>query len=142
MLNRVEWLGFAAMLVVFSLQAEDELAGLLRADLSANLAAGAKVEASSAAGNPGEQYSTAGLTDNRLATMWATAKNAKPPQWVKVTFARPQAFDTLVLVTRDLPDLYANWKSIAVTFANGDPVAAELDRSEAPSSAVSEPEMR
>ena len=85
-----------------------------------NMVLGATVEASSAASPAGGKYAVEMLADNDGTTGWASA-NAALPQWVKVTFPEPRQLDTLVLIERDMPSLYAHWKTVQVEFSEGDP---------------------
>ncbi len=91
-----------------------------------NAAFGATVEASSAASPAGGKYAVEMLADNDATTAWASANSALP-QWVKVSFPEPRQVDTLVLMERDLPNLYAHWKTVQVEFSEGAPVTAQLE---------------
>lgn len=96
-------------------------------DRDQNLLERVHVEASSAAGAPGQVYSAECLVDGDFGQAWASKAGAKLPQWVKAAFSAPRQIDTLVLVVRDLPTLYATWKTVNVEFSAGEPVTATLD---------------
>ena len=101
-------------------------------DPAANLLPAATVETSSMAGPSGSQYSSDGLNDNSMETIWATRQNSPLPQWIKVTFPEPTTIDTLVFVARDLPSFYYNVKTVRLEFSAGDPVDVEFDDAAGP----------
>ena len=95
-----------------------------------NLARGANVTASSAAGAAGQKYGPQELADGNESTWWAA--NNQPPQWFELRFAAPQIVDTLVLVGADNPHLYTQAKLIIVTPGDGEPLSQELPDSRGP----------
>ncbi|MGI5818211.1 MAG: DUF7402 domain-containing protein, partial [Armatimonadota bacterium] len=92
-----------------------------------NLAATATVEASSAAGQPGQKYSVDGVNDEYLDTWWASGGNVALPQWVRLSFDAPVTLDTLVLIQGDNPRIYANASRVELEFSDGSTLAWELE---------------
>ncbi len=118
----------AIILLAFSCvmaQAAGSVTALVQCDPDQNLIAHATVKVSSMAGSAGQQYSASGISDNDMGTLWATAQNAKLPQWIEVTFPEPTTLDTIVFIPRDLPEMYFNAKTVEITFSDGDPVTAQ-----------------
>ncbi len=92
----------------------------------ANLVAAAQIQVSSAAGKPGQKYSYESLNDEDLRTWWASGGKPKLPQWIKVSFDKPQNLDTVVILLADNPSIYTNWKRVEIEFADGTKVTEEL----------------
>ncbi len=95
-----------------------------------NLAQGASITASSAAGAQGAKYGPQDLADDNEGTWWAA--NNRPPQWFEMQLPAPQTADTLVLVGADNPTLYTQAKLVIVTPGDGEPVTQELANSRGP----------
>ncbi|HOD49213.1 MAG TPA: heparinase II/III family protein [Candidatus Hydrogenedentes bacterium] len=83
---------------------------------------GLSVAASSATGG---KYACEMAVDGLPETRWASSDMAPMPQWFELRFAMPVEIDTLLL---DIPvdSLYAAWKEIEISFAEGDPVKRVL----------------
>ena len=92
-----------------------------------NLALGAEVEASSAAGPVDGKYGPPKAVDGDSNTRWASADGAPPPQWLELTFAEPITLDTIVLAQSSMERLYANAQRIELAFSEGDPLEFELE---------------
>ena len=87
--RRADLIAILPIVLVFAALPAVAQGGLVY-DTAANLLPAAKVEVSSMAGPSGSQYSSDGLNDNSMETIWATKQNAPLPQWIKVTFpSRP-----------------------------------------------------
>ncbi len=112
-------------LIVAGPVAAESVSTLVTCDPAQNLALEAAIDVSSEAG--GDRYSRERAIDNDLATCWASEKGARLPQWIELRFAGPTSLTTLVVIPRDLPDLYANPRTVQVSFSDGPPIVEELD---------------
>ncbi len=101
-------------------------------EIESNLAAGSSVDASSAAGPPGQRYSVDGINDERLDSWWASGANVALPQWIRLSFDAPLMMDTAVFLQVDNPHIYANAKLIELEFSDGSTVQQELEDSPGP----------
>lgn len=77
--------------------------------------------------HPSDKYGPPKAVDGSLSTHWASDKDARPPQWIEVTFQQPRRIDTLALLPVKHTNLYANASDIRVSFSSGDPISATLE---------------
>lgn len=84
-----------------------------------NLAAEARLSASSQASPEDGKYGVRRLADGRPQSWWASA-DAKLPQWVRLEWPEPREVDTVtVAIYAKMPELYAAWQRFTVELSDG-----------------------
>ena len=116
----------ALAMAICAVSVGQPIRSIVKYKAGANLVAGAQIEASSAAGKPGQKYSYESLNDEDLGTWWASGGKPKLPQWVKVSFDKPQKLDTIIILLASNPSIYTNWKRAEIEFSDGSKVSEEL----------------
>ena len=121
---RTSWLTVCAVALAFDAGA---------AGLPKNLIDGAIVTASSSASAVDGKYGLERLRDGDLGTHWASAGRRPLPEWIRVEWAEPVTFDTVVIngFWTQAANIYAAWKAFEVELSDGTTVRRERGPAEA-----------